>query len=304
MSLLECDECKKTLKEPIFMPCGYSICKSHIDQSTYQTIPCRFCKNIHQESFVVNEKVSRLLKILNRTKESLSKLSDKTRAYERLKESPLNFVNSRFDELKRQVKQERDKIVEFITIQVDLEASKFVNEIESHRERCLKRLQMSPPKALDLNYINAKLADINEFLLSNKISEDIWDEINEQTNRMYEKVTAKMNDLHEVLMDRAVYRFEPVFDYTKKIGLGRLIIKANGGQNETVSPVSISQPNNRSIKVRKSTYKRQNCSTANSHDKSQPIRRFKRTLGHTNCVYCICFDRSGEYIFTVSWLRL
>ena len=103
MSLLQCDRCKNMLKDPIFIPCGYSICKRHIDESTFQITPCSFCNKVHQDSFVANQKVSRLLDILNRTKDSLTDLSDKTQAYERLKQNPPDFVNSCFDDLKRRV---------------------------------------------------------------------------------------------------------------------------------------------------------------------------------------------------------
>ena len=329
MSLLQCDQCKNMLKDPIFIPCGYSICKRHIDESTSHITPCRFCNKVHQDPFVANQKVSRLLDILNRTKDSLTDLSDKTQAYERLKQNPPDFVNSRFDELKRRVEEERDKIVEFVRLQVDLETEKCISEIENHRERCLNRLDVTINDefdfTIDRSYINAKLAKINEFFVSNKISEHIWDEIYHETNLMYEKVTTKIADLQESYMDKCFYRFEPGFDYDKKIDFGRLIVeqaKANGDQIETISCID-SRINSDFLTLpyspietvrqigmkfaRKSTYKRRNGSKndsdAISRNESQPIRearRFKRTLGHTSFVYCICFDRSGEYIFTVS----
>jgi hypothetical protein len=227
-----------------------------------------------------------------------------------------------------------DKIVEFVRFQVDLEAEKCISEIDNHRERCLNRLDANINDEFDFfidqSYINAKSAKINEFFVSNKISEHIWDEIYHETNLMYEKVTTKIADLQESYMDKCFYRFEPAFDYDKKIDFGRLIVeqaKANGDQIETISCIdspqqqqtaaqinseSLTLPNSpietvRQIGMnfaRKSTYKRGNGSKNDSDaNESQPIRkalRFKRTLGHTSFVYCICFDRSGEYIFTVS----
>ena len=176
MSLLKCDQCKETLIDPIFIPCGYSICKRHIDESTSHINPCVFCKRVHQESFVVNQKVSRLLDIFNRTKSNLNQLSDKSKAYERLKQNPVDFVNARFDELKRRVEEERDKIVGFVRRQVDLEVEKCVNEIEDLRKRCFNMMELKPPPPSnayffqDLREFDAKLADINQFLVSQKIS--------------------------------------------------------------------------------------------------------------------------------------
>ena len=415
MSLLQCDQCKNILKDPIFIPCGYSICKRHIDESTSHSTPCAFCQNVHKGSFVVNQKVSRLLDILNRTKANLNNLSDKTKAYERLKQRPVDFVTARFDELKRQVEAERDKIVEFVRSQVDLETKKCVKQIENHRDRCLNLLDVKPTSSadflIDQSEINAKLAKSKELLVSNKISEDVWEDINKEANSMYEEVKRKLTTLQESLLDRCVYRFEPGFNYNKQIAFGKVIVekvKDNGTQIEAISSNSISpaiqmekspnptanpsqsenevtqtqnqiqvsqseqisssnqqktvktaqkqiisrqqtqpktpqqkttpQINNQSLPLtttttqtaqrklattveqngvklvsrKSSIYKKPNIlSKAKSgfnsirSNKSQPIaiamaRRFKRIFGHINYVYCICFDRTGEYIFTVS----
>ena len=231
MSLLQCDQCKETLKDPIFIPCGYSICKRHIDESTSHINPCGFCNKVHQESFVVNQKVARLLDILNRTKANLNQLSDKSKAYERMKQNPADFVNARFDELKRRVEEERDKIVGFVRSQVDLERKKLVDEIEDYRKRCLTRLELKQPPPSnayffqDVSDVNGKLADINEFLVSQKISEDLWEEIYEQTNCMCERVKTKIRELEESFMHPVVYRFEPAFDYSKRIAFGRLVVE-------------------------------------------------------------------------------
>ena len=242
MSLLQCDQCEETLIEPIFIPCGHSICKRHIDESTSHKNPCQFCNQVHQESFVVNKKVARLLDILNRTKANLNQLSDKSKAYERLKQNPADFVNARFDELKRRVEQERDKIVGFVKSQVDLERKKLVDEIEDLRKRCLNKLELKPPSNAyffnDVSDVNGKLADINEFLVSQKISEDLWEEIYEQTNCMCEQVKAKIGDLEESFMDRVVYRFEPAFDYSKRIAFGRMVVERDREQIEPVSSAS------------------------------------------------------------------
>jgi hypothetical protein len=170
------------LKDPIFIPCGYSICKRHIDES--ESTSCQFCDKIHQESFVVNQKVSRLLEILNRTKANLNNLSDKSQTYERLKQNPNDFVNARFDDLKSQIGKERDKIVGFVKRQIDLEAEKCITDVENHRKGCLNRL-INPPLNNDNLEINSKVAKSNELLVSNKISEDIWDDINRETDILY-----------------------------------------------------------------------------------------------------------------------
>jgi hypothetical protein len=329
---------------------------------------------------------------LNRTKANLKNLSDKTQAYERLKQRPADFVTARFDELKRQVEAERDKLVDFVRLQVDLETKKCVKQIENHRERCLNLLDVKPTSSadflIDQSEINAKLAKSKELLVSNKISEDVWEDINKEANLMYEEVKIKLTALQESLLDRCVYRFEPAFDYNKQIAFGKVIVekvKDNGAQIETISSNSISpaiqspnptanpsqseievtqtdnqiqvsqseqissnnqrqtvktpqqqttsQINNQStttqtaqrklattveqsgvklVSRKSSTYKTPNIfSKAKSgfdsinRNKSQPIaiamaRRFKRIFGHINYVYCICFDRTGEYIFTVS----
>ena len=37
------------------------------------------------------------------------------------------------------------------------------------------------------------------------------------------------------------------------------------------------------------------------NDKKPPPKRFIRIFGHMDYVYCVCFDRTGQYIFTVSF---
>ena len=244
MSLLQCDQCKNILKDPIFIPCGYSICKRHIDESTSHTKPCGFCQNVHKDSFVVNQKVSRLLDIFNRTKSNLNNLTDKSKVYERLKQKPVDFVNSRFDGLKREVEAERDKIVEFVRSQVDLEINKCVKEIENHRERCLNLIDVKQPDLyMDISEINEKLVKSKQLLVSNKVSEDVWEGIDSEANLMFEEVRRKLTALQESLLDRCVYRFEPEFDYNKQIDFGRVVVervKDNGAQIETISSVNVS----------------------------------------------------------------
>ena len=118
---------------------------------------------------------------------------------------------------------------------------KCVNEIEDLRKRCLNMMELKPPPPMnpyffqDLSEFDAKLADINQFLVSQKISEDLWEEIYEQTNLMCEKVTEKIGDLEEGFIRPVVYRFEPAFDYSKLIAFGRLVVeKADQDNRERI----------------------------------------------------------------------
>ena len=69
--LILCPCCKNVYSEPVILPCGQSICKSHVKDSltsknNKQYFNCGMCKKEHEAgvdgSFPVNEKVDDLVK--------------------------------------------------------------------------------------------------------------------------------------------------------------------------------------------------------------------------------------------------
>lgn len=36
----------------------------------------------------------------------------------------------------------------------------------------------------------------------------------------------------------------------------------------------------------------------------QSMTKHKRILGHLSAVYCVCFDRTGRYILTVTFFKI
>lgn len=189
MSLLLCDLCKNVLKEPIFIPCGYSICKYHVENESRQT-ECIFCKKIHQDPYVANQKLAHLIDLLNRAKSSTRELSSYANEYKHFKMKPAEYVNMFFKDIVCQVNEERDRIVKHVLSEIDRAHVACLDHVKEFQERCLNALEVKPTNQflVEINEINTKLAKFDEFLKSNKISEDIWEEIIQQSKRLSDEV--------------------------------------------------------------------------------------------------------------------
>ena len=192
MSLLICDQCKKVLVDPVCVPCGYNICQAHVTSSTHSSA-CSFCQRVHADPYVSNQKLARLIGMLDRAKAAVGELDRNARSYELLKLRPLDFIRAQFDELRQTIADERDRLLESLRARINDESARCLVQVDQWKEACVSSLEVKPTTEFfaELNEVKARLAKFNEFLYSERISEDVWEEIVQQTKRINEDVINK-----------------------------------------------------------------------------------------------------------------
>ncbi len=71
-NLFDCEQCNLLLVEPVALPCGYSVCKRHLDRLLKNTskeinkFECELCKENHyisRKGFSINKRIQNALNI-------------------------------------------------------------------------------------------------------------------------------------------------------------------------------------------------------------------------------------------------
>lgn len=240
MSLILCDYCKSVLDDPVYIPCGFNVCQKHVNGSSSseampQSKPCTFCGKTHLDPYVRNQKLADLINLLNIAKQSCTHLTARLNSYTSLKFKPLDFINSHFQKLEQQVDFEAAKLKNHLLNQVDTARGACLKEVSELREKCVSSLEVKPSAEFlnELNEANSKLAKFTEFLQTNKISEDIWDNIVQQTKQLDKEISDKIRNLQNIYLLNANYRFQSKFDYSRYIiPFGHILAQSSTNQNE------------------------------------------------------------------------
>lgn len=153
--VLECLLCKDLFKEPVFLPCGCTVCKKHVDAKATEnaelaTIQCPKCQidhDIPEKGFVVN---SMAVSILERssaqakreeaekktTIESFEYLKDLFDEFKRIQDTPELEIDRVYDELKNKIDLRREEA----KMKIDKEALGLIEELEMLYKKLKKAL--------------------------------------------------------------------------------------------------------------------------------------------------------------------
>lgn len=129
-SMFSCELCFNTFVSPITMPCGVTICQTHLNEFLKQK--CIFCKEHHarhMDNFQVNKSLQKMIDLQLNTlklspsfeecKKSIAKLNETIDEIDLIYNDTQHFVFEYFEEIKRQVDLRKEKITESINIYSD-----------------------------------------------------------------------------------------------------------------------------------------------------------------------------------------
>lgn len=120
-SLLICEYCDKLIESPINLPCGRTICKTHIDEMVNKTeqnnsfLKCKLCKNQHSypvEGFLINKAIESLLsskigKGFKDSKQAVEKLKANIADLEKINKNSLPYINDIFSKIESEINKDR-----------------------------------------------------------------------------------------------------------------------------------------------------------------------------------------------------
>jgi hypothetical protein len=137
MFLLNCEYCKKRYdSDPIFLPCGWTACESHLLGDEFTS--CKFCFKHHkydnstQNSYSINRQV--LVLVLNQEKQMyyIKKL-EKTIVDSKLaKKSPDMYVYDRLTDLINDLQLRKEQTIESIKLYYEKEIDKYEKMRQEH----------------------------------------------------------------------------------------------------------------------------------------------------------------------------
>jgi hypothetical protein len=171
-TLFNCDVCKELLVEPITIPCGNTLCKTHLEEfvnseSVYKCILCHKKHNVPEEGFIVNKRFQNALDFENlklkqsaaffECKQKIEEAKQQAESIDSLAEDPDLFINERFDLVKNHINWRRDEL----KVEIDTYAEKLIQSIESERFCCIQKSKENPE---DFKHLVKEIDELKEEL--------------------------------------------------------------------------------------------------------------------------------------------
>lgn len=191
--LFKCKICKNIIVEPICLPCGETVCKSHSKEIC--DIKCKLCLNVHKlptdgfpPNIMLNEMLSRNIHKLNinivkleETKKTVGKISAKAKDFEARLQDPELFIYEYCQEMTRQVDIRREQL----TLSVAQYSENIIEEIEKWKSTCLKRSTTFCVENDKLKELNSRIKNLNNMFDDPSFDDKKLEEIlhKEKTNK-------------------------------------------------------------------------------------------------------------------------
>lgn len=193
MNLLEksikCRSCQKIIFEPVFLPCGHSICKQHVNEAVGENekqIKCDICAesfDIPSKGFAPNRALEGLMEVdideldlgeeYNSAFKKCAKFEDLLEQFKKVKNHPETRIHEVLNDLRNKVDLRR----EVLKHQIDKEAMEMIEKIDEYEKEC--KASIKSDSSLD-NKIKAWENDLEHsqlFLKTLKRNTDKWNEI-------------------------------------------------------------------------------------------------------------------------------
>ena len=300
-SILICDLCKNVLDSPILLPCEHTICKKHITKQA-----CLFCPETHSH-FTELKKLENLIGKLRTAKSSYSKTKQKLDEFATLKSNSAAFLDEKFSEIKQDLIQQKQLVLAHLANLVEQRHNQLIENLNNLKEECLDRLDSKHLTSFDqMSEYKTKLSEWDQDLsLRNiKISETTWEKITNESTQLNASIDDKLKQLKNSLMLNRDIKFVADLTELNEINYGSLSVKSVQEQpviNSTTNQVNQSsratfEPISSSLQTAPDS----NSNFEASLDSAAKPILYQRILGHLNYVFCVSFDRKGEFIITGS----
>jgi len=184
--LFDCKVCKSVLVDPIILPCGETVCKGHMDQTSQGK--CLLCTEIHispQGGFPSNKIVKNQLDLeinkinldfsqFNEYHDILRELNENFNEIEAIRKDPENYIFEYFGELTIQVDLRRETLIEDIHNYSD---ELIQEKIEKLKKDCVAKSKEARNITKDLATIKVKMNELNSAFNSLQIDDTKLNEI-------------------------------------------------------------------------------------------------------------------------------
>lgn len=211
-SIFNCQLCHKLLANPITLPCGYTICRDHLDELTPQS--CTFCHLDHSsQKFAVNIVLKELLEMdLNKLKlsdkfdackKSMDETMDLMNSIEAIQNDRDNYIFEYFQELKRQVDQRREEL----KLEIDTCSGNIITKINETQSKCSQLTNDVIDISKRVNAAKLKLNHLMQKLDSFEIDDEKYSGIQIQLDIVKPKLASILEEYKSAIIGDSYYEF-------------------------------------------------------------------------------------------------
>lgn len=152
--LFDCDICNSLLIDPVQIPCGNTVCKSHVREllerrpKQKDSFVCEFCEEEHVvpvNGFAVNKRMKSVLDselnnltidmpTYNRCKRTIEEAKENAEKLESISKDPESFIVKYFEQIKNEVYLRREKL----KVEIDQHSEEIIERIDGTQKRCIE----------------------------------------------------------------------------------------------------------------------------------------------------------------------
>jgi len=223
--LFNCKRCKDVLVDPVILPCGETVCKTHTNEINQgKCILCFKTHSVPKEGFIENRTVKNLLEYkaqkinlnfsqFNDYNKIIQDLNKNLREIEAIRKDPDNYISEYFGELTRQVDLRRETLIEDIHKYSD----ELIQKIEKLKLDCVAKSKEASKITDELDMIKTKINGLNSTFDSLEVDDIRIEEINdlvepalkrykfELQGKKYYKLSKKETKLKDVFVSLSCF---------------------------------------------------------------------------------------------------
>ena len=222
-NLFNCEQCSQLLVDPVTLPCGSSVCKSHLDELIEKTtketnkFECELCKEKHyipENGFAINKRFQSALDIklntlklnpvYNECKKEINLAENSIEKIENLLKDPEHFIFEYFEELKRQVDLRRENL----KLKLDNCSDEIIKSIEITKENCIKLSKESKRLSTEIEKSKVELTKLIDGFDTFEISDKKFEEIKKSLIVLNRGLTRTLGENKDSITRGKEYTFE------------------------------------------------------------------------------------------------
>jgi len=211
------------LVDPITLPCGYSVCKRHLDDLLENTptemnkFECQLCKKKHsipEDGFAINKRIQNALNIKLSTlklnpvyeecKTEINEAKMNIQMIESLDKDPENFIYEFFEELKRQVDLRREKL----KLEIDNNSDEIIQSIESAKDNCIKLSTESKRLNTEIENSKNEVTELTDDFDTFEIDNEKFEDIRKHLTILNGNLSRKLSEYKDSIIGGKEYTFE------------------------------------------------------------------------------------------------
>lgn len=197
-----CNSCKEKLKSPVFLPCGHSICKHHVDEveeisNKRRKIECDNCNETHEiphNGFVPNRALEHLMKLkidkldlgeeYNSAFEKFSLFADLLEYFNRVKNDPEMKIHTLLSDLRNKVDLRREVLKD----EIDKKALEMIEKINEYEKDCKSSIKLN-------SNLDKKIGEWENEIEKSRLFLNTLERNTEKWNEISNKMTSHLKDL-------------------------------------------------------------------------------------------------------------